>query len=235
MNAPIPPLDLAALAWFAIALVAYQVLADYGPVSGRAIAWAMQHQRVAWMLAMSRRDNRAVDAILLGGLSQGNAFFASTSAIAIGGLSAILASGDKAQALLERIPYVAQSPAYLWEIKVILLMAVFVYAFFKFAWAFRLSHYTGIMMGATPLHDEPDAAARRDHAERTAELLGIAAEHANRGLRSYYYAFATMAWFFHPALFIAATTWVLAILARRDFFSRSRNIVADRIPVRKAG
>ncbi|MEW5963425.1 MAG: DUF599 domain-containing protein [Pseudomonadota bacterium] len=228
MAAPIPTLDLAALAWFAIALVGYQVLADYGPVSGRAIAWAMQHQRVAWMLNMSRRDNRTVDAILLGGLSHGNAFFASTSAIAIGGLSAILASGDKAQALLERIPYVAKSPAYLWEIKVILLMAVFVYAFFKFAWAFRLSHYTAIMIGATPLDDEPDEAARRDHAERTAELLGIAAEHANRGLRSYYYAFATMAWFFHPVLFIAATTWVVAILARRDFFSRSRNIVAGR-------
>lgn len=228
MPAPIPTLDLVAIAWFAIALVGYQLLADYGPVSGRAIAWAMQHQRVAWMLNMSRRDNRTVDAILLGGLSQGNAFFASTSAIAIGGLSAILASGDKAQALLERIPYVAHSPAYLWELKIILLMAVFVYAFFKFAWAFRLSHYTAIMIGATPLDNDPDEALRTEHARGTAELLGIAAEHANRGLRSYYYAFATMAWFFHPLLFIAATTWIIAILVRRDFFSRSRIIVAGR-------
>lgn len=228
MPAPIPSLDIVAIVWFAIALVGYQLLADYGPVSGRAIAWSMQHQRVAWMLNMSRRDNRTVDAILLGGLSQGNAFFASTSAIAIGGLSAILASGDKAQALLERIPYVAHAPAYLWELKIILLMAVFVYAFFKFAWAFRLSHYTAIMIGATPLDDDPDQAARNEHASRTAELLGIAAEHANRGLRSYYYAFATMAWFFHPLLFIAATTWIVAILVRRDFFSRSRHVVAGR-------
>jgi uncharacterized membrane protein len=35
-----------------------------------------------------------------------------------------------------------------------------------------------------------------------------------------------MAWFFHPVAFIAATTWVMAILIRRDFFSRSRKAIA---------
>lgn len=229
MSVTLPILDIFAVAWFALAVVGYQVLTDHSPAAAHGIAVGVQRQRVAWMINMSRRDNRTVDAILLGGLSHGNAFFASTSAIAIGGLAAIMGSGDKAQVLLERIPFVAKSPAYLWEVKIIVLMAVFVYAFFKFAWAFRLSHYTAIMVGATPLDDDADAVARTDHAERTADLLGIAAEHANRGLRSYYYAFAAMAWFFHPALFIVATTWVIAILARRDFRSRSHSIVSKRV------
>jgi uncharacterized membrane protein len=42
------------------------------------------------MLNMARRDNRMLDAILLGGPGQGNAFFASTSAIAVGGLAATM-------------------------------------------------------------------------------------------------------------------------------------------------
>ena len=48
------------------------------------------------------RDVRIVDAQLLASLSQGNAFFASTSAIGIGGLSAMIGSGDKVQSLLDK-------------------------------------------------------------------------------------------------------------------------------------
>ena len=65
------------------------------------------------------------------------------------------------------------------------------------------------------------------HAVRTARLIGIAAEHTNSGLRSFYHAIAAIAWFFHPVLFIATTTWVMLILVRRDFFSRSRRIIGD--------
>ena len=227
MSSTIPLPDLLALTWFALLAIGYQLVSEYGPAAGGGIAGSMQRRREQWMANMSRRDNRTVDAILLGGLSQGNAFFASTCAIAIGGLAAIMGSGDKTQALLERIPYVAKSPPFVWELKVIALMGVFVYAFFKFAWAFRLSHYTAIMLGATPLDDDPDEDGRLDHARRTADLLGIAAEHANRGLRSFYFAFAVMAWFFHPLLFAIATTWVILILVRRDYYSRSRRIVAS--------
>jgi uncharacterized membrane protein len=31
----------------------------------------------------------------------------------------------------------------------VLLMSIFVYTFFKFAWAFRLTHYTAILIGVT--------------------------------------------------------------------------------------
>ena len=137
-----------------------------------------------------------------------------------------MGSGEKVQGLLERLPYVAKSTPEMWELKSLLLMGIFIFAFFKFAWAFRLSHYTAIMIGATPIPAGSNEAACDAHADRTATLIGIAAEHANSGLRSFYYAIAAMAWFFHPLAFAAATTWVLVILVRRDFFSRSRRIIA---------
>jgi uncharacterized membrane protein len=212
------PLDVAALAYFLLAIFVYRLVLGRVAVSGRSLVGAIQAQRVRWMLTMAGRENRMLDAILLGSLSQGNAFFASTSAIAVGGLAATMGSGEKVQALLERLPYVAPASSVLWEMKLVLIMGVFIYAFFKFAWSFRLSHYAAIMIGAAPPARAEDCT---NHAERTARLIGIAAEHTNSGLRSFYHAIAALAWFFHPLLFMAATTWVILILIRRDFFSRA--------------
>lgn len=219
-------LDFAAFLVFLTLFAGYGLLASTQRLSSRSIVGAMQRQRMQWMRNMAVRDNRVVDTILLGGLGQGNAFFASTSAIAIGGLAAILGSGERAQRILETLPMVAHSEPFLFEIKVVLMIIVFIYAFFKFAWAFRLSHYAAILIGATPIIGSAPAEVIERHARATARLVGLAAEHANAGLRSFYAAMAVLAWFFHPLLFMLASAWVLAILVRRDFFSRSRILVA---------
>lgn len=220
-------LDAAALAWFFILVGGYRVLGETARIKKVSIARAVQVQRVRWMRTMARRDARLMDAMLVGHLSQGNAFFASTCAIAIGGLVTLLGSGERARAALEAIPYVSLSTPISWTLKIILLIGIFAYAFFKFAWAFRLSHHTAILIGATPLREDGDEAACLRHADAIAALNGIAAEHANAGLRSFYYSIAAMAWFFHPLLFIAATAGVVVVLVRRDFFSRARSIVLD--------
>ncbi len=224
------PLDLIAFAWFVALLAGYRLLVGWSRLEKRSIVGAVQSHRVAWMQNMAARENRVVDAMLLGGLGQGNAFFASTCAIAIGGLITLVGSGDKMQDFLERLPFVAKSSPMLWEIKLVLVIAIFVYGFFKFAWAFRLSHYIGIMIGSTPLLKADNEPECRAHAQRSARLIGIAAEHANSGLRSFYYAIAALCWFFHPLLFMAATSWVLLILVRRDFFSRSNSVLSGRWP-----
>lgn len=219
------PLDLAALGFFLVVATLYGEITRLPPLAKVGIARAVQEHRLAWMRNMAVRDNRVIDTILLGGLSQGNAFFASTSVIAIGGLSALLGSGDRIREIIERLPLVDHAPAVTWEAKILLLIGIFIYAFFKFAWAFRLSHYTAIMIGSTPLLGVEDKSALDNHAVETARLIGFAADHTNAGLRAFYLAIAALAWFFHPILFMVATTWVLAILVRRDFFSRSRRVL----------
>jgi uncharacterized membrane protein len=221
-----PLMDLVALAYFFLVIAVYRFFMGRRAIEAISLTGATQRQRVRWMLNMAKRDNRMLDAFLLSNLSQGNAFFASTSAIAVGGLAATIGAGEKIQGLLSRLPYVSQSTPVVWEAKQILIMGVFIYAFFKFAWAFRLSHYAAIMIGATPDFKEELGAECAGHAERTARLIGIAGEHANSGLRSFYHAIAALAWFFHPLLFMLATTWVILILARRDFFSRSLRLIA---------
>jgi uncharacterized membrane protein len=226
LDAIAPPLDLAALAYFVLVIFTYRLIVARHAKAGDGLLGAIQKQRVAWMLNMAKREQRMLDAILLGSLGQGNAFFASTSAIAVGGLAATLGSGERVEAMLARLPYASPSTPMLLEAKQLLIMGILVYAFFKFAWAFRISHYAAIMIGATPIYDPANADACAQHAERTAKLIGVAGEHANSGLRSFYHAIATIAWFFHPVLFMVATTWVAIILARRDFFSRTLHLVS---------
>lgn len=218
-------IDLAAFVFFVVSIVGYGYVTSLGPLARRTIAAAVQAQRVRWMENMAVRDTRIVDAHLLGGLSQGNAFFASTSAIIIGGLTALVGAGDKVQALIERLPAVSQTSAIMFEVKLMLMIAILVFAFFKFAWAFRLSHYAAIMIGATPILGGDNQDVCLDHARRTARLVGLAGDHANAGIRSYYYAMAAMAWFIHPLALVATTLWVMGTMVRRDFFSRSRRLL----------
>ena len=225
LDAIAPPLDIAALVYFGLAVFIYRTVAARRAKNGGGLLGAIQQHRLNWMLNMAKREQRMLDAILLGSLSQGNAFFASTSAIAVGGLAATLGSGEKLQAVLAHLPYASATTPVILEAKQLLIMGIFIYAFFKFAWAFRISHYTSIMIGATPSYDQANSAACTQHAERTAGLIGVAAEHTNSGLRSFYHAIGAIAWFFHPVLFMLATTWVIIILARRDFFSRTLRLL----------
>lgn len=226
-----PIADLAAVLWFIAVVGGYEVASRLPRFYDHSIAAAVQKQREAWMLMMSQRDNRIVDGQLIGWLVNANAFFASTSVITIGGLAALLGYSDKAQSILETIPYAAKASVQLWEVKVIFLMAIMTFAFFKFAWAFRLSHYTVMMIGATPEHNSADAAARHSHARRAARLLGLVGEHSNYGLRSFYYTIAGLMWFYHPLAFMAAASWVVLILARRDYSSRSRTLLRGDHPL----
>ena len=220
-------LDAIAFLWFVVATVGYGLFSRYGPASEINLLSAIQHQREAWMANMARRDDRVTDVLLVSNLATGNTFFASTSVILLGALSALLGSGETAQRVITSLPHALAAPAALWNLKILTLMAVFVYAFFKFAWAFRLAHYAMILVGAAPTVDRATEGVRLAHGARTARLAGIAGEHSNSGLRAYYFAIAGTAWFYHPIAFLIATTWVLLIVIRREYLSRSLALISS--------
>ena len=92
IDAFVTPLVLAALAYFLVAIGTYRLVAGARVLEARSLIGAVQAQRVHWMLDMARRDNGMPDAILLGSPDQGTAFFASTCAIAVGGLAATMSA-----------------------------------------------------------------------------------------------------------------------------------------------
>ena len=82
------------------------------------------------------------------------------------------------------------------------------------------------MLGATPIASEAEEQACLDHAARTARLAGLSGEHANTGLRAYYFGMAGLGWFIHPAVFAAAVTVVILVLYRREYHSRALRIIS---------
>ena len=217
-------LDAAALVLFAICYFGYAWATAHGPLKSRhGLVEAIDAHRIGWMRASARRHVRIVDAQLLVALANGTAFFASTSVIVIGGLAAMLGAADDVQARLNELPFATGTPIAAIEIKICFVMALVIRAFFKFAWAFRLTHYTSIMLGAMPERDDPDAsdAEREEHADRTARLSSLAALHMNGGLRTMYFAIAGLGWFIHPLGFMVACAWVVAVLYRREYRSRA--------------
>lgn len=219
-------IDVAAFVWFFICVFGYAWATHHGRLAHGGLILAINRQRAEWMENMAQRDNRMVDIQVLGTLSRGNAFFASTAVIVTGALAAVFTSVEELQALTAKFPFLRQTTVFMWQVKVIFLIGIFVFAFFKFAWAFRLSNYTAIMIGATPIYTEDNAKQCLEHAARAATLAGLVGQHANSGMRAYYFGLAGLGWFIHPVVFMLAVLWVVVVLYRREYRSRALRSIA---------
>jgi uncharacterized membrane protein len=212
------PVDLAAPLWLLALWVGYTLLAR-SEAFGRGSLMARMHDyRRLWMERMLTRDNRMLDIQVVALWSRSAAFFASTSMLILAGLLAVLGAREQGVAVLAPLPLVTPPEPLLWTLEVLLLLVIFAYAFFKFTWAMRQYNYVAVIVGAAPVVEVPDEAARR-FAERGARIASRAAEHSNLGIRAYYFGLAALCWFLHPLLLAAAAIWVVLVLYRREFRS----------------
>jgi uncharacterized membrane protein len=213
--------DYVALGFFCVAWFAYHLAVEATAAGGRSLNRLMNGYRHAWMLRMLSRENRMVDTGIMAALQNGTAFFASTSLIAIGGGLALLRATNDALAVLRELPVdLTPSPA-LWEVKCVGLILIFIYAFFKFAWSYRLFNYVAILLGAMPPSSERDTAEAEAHVMRTTRLFEAAGRHFNRGQRAFFFALGYLGWFVSPWLLLATTALVVIVTWRRQFVSNA--------------
>ena len=137
------------------------------------------------------------------------------------GLVTLFGYGGEALLMLDEIPLVINQTMSEWYAKILLLILLFVYAFFKFTWSLRQLGFVSVMISATPQPDEYDVTASQNIANRTAKMISMAANNFNFGLRSFYYSLAVLTWLVNPALFIVTTAIVVVILYSREFCSSS--------------
>lgn len=213
-------IDLSAFVWFLACWIGYTLYSDYGAAKGNNLVGAMARQRRQWMRMMLGRDNRMVDLQIVRNLNRIAAFFASTSMLILAGLVTVLGSTDKAVRIVATVPLVSDLTLVQWEMRLVAMILIFVYAFFKFSWTIRQLSYVAIQIGAMP----PSTAVTEDcyrRADNIADIATLAAKHSNRGLRGYYFASALSTSFIHPAALIVASTWVVLVLYRREFMSQT--------------
>lgn len=211
-------LDLLAPAWFVLCWLGYTWYAD-GERPRRNLTRVMHTYRIVWAQQMLGRDNRMVDTQIIANLMRSASFFASTAMFIIAGLIAVLGAREQAMAVFAELPLAIASSAPLWDAKVLLLIVLFVYAFFKFTWAFRQYNYCLILVGCAPAPDHLSEASG-GIADRLARVATSTGRHFNRGIRAFYFGLAALSWFIHPLLFMLLTIWVVLVLYRREFHSR---------------
>jgi uncharacterized membrane protein len=214
--------DLLAVTWFFGVWIGYSLVIENTAKGRSGLNALMNGYRDAWMEQLLGRELRMVDAQVTAALQNGTAFFASTSLIAIGGALTLLRSTDELLTVVATLPLGVATSRDLWELKMIGLAVIFVYAFFKFAWAYRLFNYFAIMVGAAPSPELKDTAEAQAFAHRAARLCADAGRAFNRGQRAFFFALGYLGWFLGP-LPLALTTAAVAIVAwRRQFNSDSR-------------
>lgn len=182
----------------------------------------MAGYRREWMLQMITRSPRIFDAQILSNLRQGTAFFASTSVIALGGTLAVIGNAERLTGVANDL-ILMDNPAFVWEAKLVVIALFLTNSFLKFAWANRLFGYAAVLMAAVP-NDVTDPACI-PRAGQAGEINVTAARSFNRGLRSVYFALTVAAWLAGPIAMMLATFFTLAVIWRREFASRSRNIL----------
>ncbi len=218
-------LDLIALAFFFGAWAAYAFALAWTERRRRGLNAEMNRYRGVWMQQMLARENRIVDAQIVASLQNGSAFFASTSLIAAGGTLTLLRSTKEILEVVSELPLGISVTAVQWEAKAMGLSIIFIYAFFKFGWAYRLFNYVAIMVGATPPVAQKDDPEARAHAARVGRLCDAAGLHFNRGQRAFFFALGYLGWFISPWLLMATSVAVAVILWRRQFGPDSQRIV----------
>lgn len=226
-NLGISALDIAALLWFIFIWVGYIKFSKNKCKKEKiGLIAEMDTIRKEWATELLKRDNRVMDSQLINGLIRKETFFASTTMLILASTIALMGVGDQAISLFQNIPFAQTTTEVLWELKVFILIMIFMFAFFKFTWSIRQHSYCATLLGSIGSPEEREDKKSILKARQFADLSSLAANHFNNGLRAYYFALAELSWFFHPVAFILSSTWVVIILYRREYFSKAHGILA---------
>jgi uncharacterized membrane protein len=213
--------DILAVGFFILEWTVYAVTLEHTAYGRNSLSARMNGYREVWMRRLLDRQARMVDMQIMAALQNGTACFASTSLLAVGGALALLRSTNEALAVLNALPInLSPSPA-LWEIKCVGLILIFIYAFFKFAWAYRLFNYVAILLGAMPPAEQRDTPQAEAHVIRTSRLFEAAGRHFNRGQRAFFFALGYLGWFVSPWVLFVSTAAVVIVTWRRQFASNA--------------
>ena len=225
----LPWSDWLVLLFFMAAWIGYAQFATRWSLKRPSILAATNRFRLRWIQVSLTRDPRVLDGIITQTLSNTPAFFSSTTILIMGGLLALMGTTDKAAEFVREIPFSQATPILVFEFKILVLISIFVYAFFRFSWSMRQYTFVSLMIGALPSHEHFIAHPQEqmDYAERVAAMTGLAAETFNDGLRAYYFAFAVMGWFFSPMAFVVTTVLIVGILYNREFRSDVLEVLND--------
>lgn len=185
-----------------------------------------QNYRLLWASRMLERENRVIDSTLIGNLVTSVSFYANTTIYIIAGLVAALGASDKLVSITADLPFGGAGNQELLEIKLMLVLACFVFAYFKFTWSLRQFNLLSILVGGAPLGKSGEPGIDT-YAQRLAGTNSLAGDDFNRGIRAYYFGLAASGWLLNPAALGILAVIILIVLYHRDYRSAALHILRD--------
>ena len=216
-------LDWLALIAFFVAVLAYSRHADH--VGDRLLNARMREIRARWMRCSLERHDRVIDAILTGHSINSITLFCSATLLIVVALLGVFTNVDAAYRIASTSTFVIHTTFELFQVKLIGLVCVFVYGFYRFTWALLQYNYFLALIGSAPSREHLDPAAIDKMGSQMSVVLNSAVTSFHSGFRTYYYALAWVGWFFHPLVFIAATAFVTFVLVYRQIASPSAGAI----------
>ncbi|SMF78336.1 Uncharacterized membrane protein [Azospirillum oryzae] len=217
-------LDIVAFVWFVGSWVGFTITQDH-LLTGRNVL--NQHLRIVrryWIERMLERDNRILDSQLFGHTMHSCTFFASTNMLVLAGLIGSFGAAERAQQFISNLSFAVQTSPQLFEIKMLLMVVIFTFGFFKFTWALRQYNYCCALIGSAPMPPVPQD-DRKEIARTIGEALTLAITALNGGIRAYYFALAALVWVIGPIPLILASSGVVLVLTRRQAFSATEKVI----------
>ena len=218
---PFTLVDILALFIFILSWYGYTVFARKKAKTTDCIARSLHQHRIHWMHEVISREIKVSDASLLANLERNIAFFASSTLLILAGIFTLFAKVETLEAVIMSLPYAAQVTHLAIQLKLSLLVFIFVISFFQFTWSMRQYGFLNVMIGAAPIDRLGTNENLKAYAKEMATVQDQAAHSYNYGLRTYYFALAAMCWFLHPLLLIVMSLWVVNTLYNREFNSKA--------------
>jgi uncharacterized membrane protein len=220
------PRDIAALSVFGVCWLFYQPLLNLlSRRGGAVINTDLAVVRDAWMRNMARRENRFMDAQLLGQTLSSTSFFASSNLILIAAAAGVLFGGQSSYHNVSTLVAVKAPSRVLFDLQIGLVLITLARGLLDFIWGIRQLNYVLAVIGATP--EDIDDARHHAFGDVAGRLLNPALHSVNSGVRGYYFALAAAAWLFGPWTFMAATLGAVCLLLWRQRRSPSARAIAE--------
>jgi len=220
--------------WWGYGYYAKKRACTHGQLS---LSREMKSQRKLWSSRMLRRDMRMTDAALLANQERIVGFFASTTLIILAAILTAISNAAQIARLVQQVPYIGGGDEATLVLKLLVLLLIMVYAFFKVTWSLRQYGFASALMGSAPTpEEEVSEEDRARFAENLARLMDRAGHDNNGCLRAYYFAFAIVFWVLGNIAFVIATSVIVLILADREFRSAAVVCIRDaQVPLENAG
>jgi len=209
--------------WFGLCWIGYTTFAKKQAKKTHCIASVMHRHRIAWMTRLLHREHLIADTALLASLERQVTFFASTTMLILAALLTLLSASERLFSIISSVPGIYPASLLDVQVRLIIMIAIFIYAFFTFTWSMRQYGFCSVLMGAFPhaSKEEPINDDNNRYIKNLAKIIDHAGHSYNYGLRSYYFALSMLAWFIHPIAFVFATTMVVVVLFQREFHSQT--------------